>query len=215
MVGVLRNRKQLDYNIGFGFYHIPQEWVSERRLPIEYVAIYQSPSLFERESAGIFKYGRVIKTELLARGEIDNIPTAEDPRKQYYKFYVDSWLDLEAPIRISRKSPDVNLFTGKDEFFNSEKVEELYITNSDVRELYNKCKKKYQGIRVCSTGGIVRGFAFEGFCIFWTDRHIMLIHRGRRLLKIKKTLAEAGGIDELLEKINLKINYAKNNKKTS
>ena len=60
MVGVLRNRKQLKYNLDYGFYHIPEEWVSEKNSCVKYVALYQSTNLFSRKKSCIFYYGEII-----------------------------------------------------------------------------------------------------------------------------------------------------------
>lgn len=120
MIGVLRNRKQLDYNIKYKFYHIPEEWVLRARLPIEYVALYQTPRLFDEEDTGVYIYGKVVKTELVKRGQIHQIPTNQNPDKLYYKFYVEEWLPLKRAIVTGNIVPDVNVFTSRYQFLMPE-----------------------------------------------------------------------------------------------
>lgn len=107
LVGSLRNPSQLDVCLGCGFYHVPACQIPEDRLPISYVAIYQSRSLFP-EDCGIFFYGQVKKYTLVPRWQITEIPKNSD--ELYYRLEVVRWEQLEPPIGV-REVPFTHLFT--------------------------------------------------------------------------------------------------------
>lgn len=107
LVGTLRTPQQLDVCLECGFYHVPACHIPQDRLPISYVAIYQSRSLFP-EDCGIRFYGRVKGCTPVRRWQISEIPKNSD--ELYYRLEVDAWEQLEAPIQI-RELPINHLFT--------------------------------------------------------------------------------------------------------
>lgn len=206
MVGVLRNRKQIDYNLMYRFYHIPEEWVPEYRLPIKYVALYQSPRLFDKGKTGIFRYGKVIKTELVHRREIDNVPTVQDLSALYYRFYVDEWRELEKPIKVSNLSPDVNVFTDEDTFFNAQIVSELFIAREDQKRFYKACKEKFEKVKLLSLGYSVDAITFDGFAACWNKKKVVILKGKKRIMKIKAEELVCEKIEEILSQIKERAN---------
>ena len=187
MVGVLRNREQLGYNIDYGFYHIPEEWVPERRLPIKYVALYQAAKFFPPGDTGVYVYGRVKDVELVARGSID-IPTRQSLKKLYYKFHVESWLTLPEPIRLSNVIPPVNVFTSVYQFQHAANTAELALEEKAHWDFYHVCKERYRESIVLSRYGRACGVRFGEYVALWDEKRVR-IRRGRRtVLKMKNEI---------------------------
>lgn len=107
LVGTLRSPHQLDVCLGCGFYHVPACHIPEDRLPVSYVALYQSRSLFP-EDCGIRFYGRVKRCIPVRRWQISEIP--KNSHELYYRLEVDSWQQLESPVSV-REIPFTHLFT--------------------------------------------------------------------------------------------------------
>ena len=107
LVGTLRRPSQLDICLIHGFYHVPACQIPPQRMPIRYVAIYQSRSLFPGD-CGIRFYGRVKKCTLLPRWQISEIP--KESKEPYYRLEIEKWEQLEPPIRV-RELPFTHLFT--------------------------------------------------------------------------------------------------------
>lgn len=119
LVGVLRNRQQLDICLEKGFYHIPAQNLSVPVEDISCIAIYQSKNLFGDNSC-IRYYGMVDSYNLLKRSEITEIPKNSD--KSYYKFTISNWQKLDKPIStnggglVCETTSRYLLFTSSDVF---------------------------------------------------------------------------------------------------
>lgn len=179
MIGVFRNRKQIDYNIKYKFYHIPEEWVSKKRLPITYVALYQAPSLFKREDTGVYIYGKIIKTELVQRSEIPQIPTNQNPKKMYYKFHVEEWLPLKRAISPGNLVPDVNVFTSQYQLFNARDVSELFLENKEHWDFYRICRAIFPKAVLVGKGKKVLGVKVNECYLKWSGGKVV-IHKALR-----------------------------------
>ena len=107
LVGTLRMSSQLDVCLNRGFYHIPACLIPEDRLPIDYVAIYQSRTLFP-EDCGIYFYGKVKSCTPVRRWQIQEIP--KDSNDWYFRFEIEHWEQLDCPIAV-REIPFTHLFT--------------------------------------------------------------------------------------------------------
>ena len=107
LVGTLRSPHQLDICLEYGFYHVPDRQVPADWLPIDYVAIYQSRTMFQEE-AGILVYGPVKSCTAVRRREIREIPKHSDGL--YYRLDIEHWEQLESPI-IVREIPIRHLMT--------------------------------------------------------------------------------------------------------
>ncbi len=107
LVGTLRMPSQLEVCLNRGFYHIPACLIPEDRLPVDYVAIYQSRTLFP-EDCGIRFYGKVKNCIPVRRWQISEIP--KNSNEWYYRLEVESWEQLDCPIGV-REIPFTHLFT--------------------------------------------------------------------------------------------------------
>ena len=107
LVGTLRTPHQLDICLEYGFYHVPDRQIPADWLPIDYVAIYQSRTMFQEES-GVLIYGRVKNCTPMRRREIREIPKYSD--ELYYRLDVEHWEQLDAAVAV-REIPIRHLLT--------------------------------------------------------------------------------------------------------
>lgn len=99
LVGSLNNVEQLNINLNKKFYYTPAKAISEKNLPIRYVAIYQSNAKYKKD-AGIQYYGTVIKTSLCKRKDIPVPMTRNNGDELYYVFDVKKWDKLDVSINV-------------------------------------------------------------------------------------------------------------------
>lgn len=202
MIGVLRNRKQLDYNIKYKFYHIPEEWVLKSRFPIKYVALYQAPRLFKREDTGVYVYGKVIKIELVERSLIHQIPTNQNPKKLYYKFYVEEWLPLKRAILPGNIVPDVSVFTSEYQFFNASDVSELFLEKREHWDFYHTCRRLFPKAILVGKGSRVLGVKVNEYYAEWCGDKVKIYKAMRRIQKVNIADFDEKRCIEMFEKQN-------------
>lgn len=109
LVGTLRTPAQLEVCLHHGFYHVPACQIPEEWLPIAYVAIYQSRSLFP-DDCGIRFYGKVKSCTPVRRRQIQEIPKNSD--EWYYRLEILRWEQLECPVAV-REIPFTHLLTNR------------------------------------------------------------------------------------------------------
>jgi hypothetical protein len=90
-----------------GFYHVPACQIPEEWLPVEYVAIYQSRSLFP-DDCGIRFYGKVKSCTPVRRWQIKEIPKSSG--EWYYRLEILRWEQLECTVAV-REIPFTHLRT--------------------------------------------------------------------------------------------------------
>jgi hypothetical protein len=132
LVGGLRRPGQLEVCLEHGFYHLPAAALPEERLPVAYVAIYQSQTLFPQD-CGIRFYGKVKSCTLVPRRQIREIPKESD--EWYYRLEVDRWEQLENPIEV-REIPVIHLFTNLFLLTHSREVPELTLQTPEEYRRY-------------------------------------------------------------------------------
>ena len=141
LVGTLRNRLQLETCLEHKFYHIPASRLSQNDFPVHYVAIYQSNHKFGPD-AGISIYGKVSRCSLVPRCRITEIP--RDSREMYYRFDIEEWKTLPAPIAAT--SYDfVNIRTTLCLLENSSEAPELMLSSIEELSLYRKISSCISG----------------------------------------------------------------------
>ncbi len=140
LIGALKNEKQLEACLDHKFYHIPKDRLSSDKLPIHYVALYQSNKFFENNH-GILYYGEVVLAKEVKRSEITEIPKQSD--KLYYRFDVKEWKKLDRKIEIQGNimgqaaHTETNLFL----LTNSTNTSELKIKSAEEYRLYTELKR--------------------------------------------------------------------------
>lgn len=128
MVGTVRTKEQLEYNIENCCYYVPARFISDEHLP-KYIALHEED--VETES-GIKKYGEIISAHKVRRGKIPvSMRNTTNPNEYYYFFTISKWIDLPHKIII------VDTSRGKPEFTN--------------KFLLEHCSKSYQLFEIASS----------------------------------------------------------------
>lgn len=102
LVGSLGSCEQFADNIAKKYYYVPERNFDISRLPIRYVAIYQSSRLFG-EQAGIRYFGEVVKHRRIKRKKIKFPMRKNNGEEWYYLFKIREWKKLEDPIDIKHE----------------------------------------------------------------------------------------------------------------
>lgn len=131
LIGTVKNKKQFEVNFAEKFYHIPEAVVPKDMLPVEYVALYLPAGTFGDEDGCIKFFGRVVKTELVRRGEITSIP-ARNPDMTYYRFDIEEWKKLEAPIVRECGGIYAKAFTSLEKLLSAKKLSDIVNTERAV-----------------------------------------------------------------------------------
>lgn len=139
LVGEMSSREQLDICREHRFYHVPAKKLVEKDLPIHYVALYQSRKLFGKDS-GIYLFGEVLRTALVKRKNIREIPYKNNPEEVYYRFDIREWKTLSQPIGVREKA-SVTLLTNLFLLLNSREVPDLRIQNEEEYRLYYELRR--------------------------------------------------------------------------
>lgn len=131
LIGTVKNKKQFEVNFAEKFYHIPEAVVPKDMLPVEYVALYLPAGTFGDEDGCIKFFGRVVKTELVRRGEITSIP-ARNPDMTYYRFDIEEWKKLESPIIRECGGIYAKAFTSLEKLLSAKKLSDIVNTERAV-----------------------------------------------------------------------------------
>lgn len=182
MIGMLRNKEQLDICINHMFYHMPAVNLPEDKLPVKYVALYQSQKDFGTE-AQIAYYGEVKRIQKVKRKEITEVPfPAYRGEEDYYRVEIKQWRKLARPIRIGR-GIRYAAFTNEFLFRHAEKTEELFIKTEAEYRFYTEMKRFVRDANVLNDGvEAVSGFEFENRKVIFRDGWIYLTHQGKILM---------------------------------
>lgn len=131
LIGTVKNKKQFEVNFAEKFYHIPEAVVPKDMLPVEYVALYLPAGTFGDEDGCIKFFGRVVKTELVRRGEITSIQ-ARNPDMTYYRFDIEEWKKLESPIVRECGGIYAKAFTSLEKLLSAKKLSDIVNTERAV-----------------------------------------------------------------------------------
>ena len=174
LVGVLKNVKQLQICQTYHFYHIPASKIPEKRLPIHYVAIYQSRHLFGEDS-GIFLYGEVIRTALVRRRSIREIPKNSD--ELYYRFTVREWKRLSHPVKV-RESAGIADYTNLFLLRHADEMPDLKIRSEEEYRLYYELRRLSKG---ALTNDPEKPLCFRHgkFLMDYEDSNIRILYDGK------------------------------------
>lgn len=110
-------------------------------LPIHYVAMFQTPRIFS-DRAGIHYYGEVLRTALVYRKNIKEVPqTHGNPDDLYYRFQIREWVPLSKPI-LPKEYGFVHAFTNTFLLENAEYVPELLLKSEEEYRFYTELKRR-------------------------------------------------------------------------
>lgn len=140
LIGTFRSNEQFQTCLDNNFYYIPEKLIKEENLPIHYVAMFQTPRIFSN-NAGIHYYGEVLRTALVYRKDIKEVPqTHGRPEDRYYRFSIREWKRLDTPI-LPKESGFVYEFTNKFLLENAQYVPELLLRSEEEYRFYTELKR--------------------------------------------------------------------------
>ncbi|WP_051538268.1 restriction endonuclease-like protein [Butyrivibrio proteoclasticus] len=146
LIGTFRSTQQYDKCFEGKFYYVPEKRVGRNRLPIHYVALYQTNSKFDNNGE-IRYFGEVIGFSRVKRKSITEVPmTRNNPEEIYYRISVKSWEDITKinetgkPI-YPKESGFVVDFTNMFLLEHSEIVPELQFRTEDEYRFYHELKR--------------------------------------------------------------------------
>lgn len=177
IVGVVKDKCQLDINLEHRFYHVPAKLVYELDLPIKYVALYASVKTFGRESAGILYYGEIISMKAAPRYTISEIPKNSD--EIYFVFNVREWIKLEKPVKPLEVIGVVTM-TSLALVKKSEYTAEIYMKNSEEYYLFQFLKQ------ICINGADRKKYNFNGTKIAAAGKTIEVIFSNGERRKLNR-----------------------------
>lgn len=159
LLGTFRNVEQFNICFDEKMYYIPKEKVADKDLPIHYVAMYQTGNKF-RSKAGIRYYGEVLRTELVRRKDIIEVPVRNNNGDEwYYRFYVREWKELSKPI-LPKEAKFTRNYTNLFLLEHSEYVSELSLKSEDEYRFYSELKRNINSAEI-NDAGVNIGFEHE------------------------------------------------------
>lgn len=181
LIGTFRSVEQFQICYDKKFYYVPVKRISERKLPIHYVALYQTNKMFGEGQ--IRFYGEAIRVELMKRAEIKEVPlTRKNKDEPYYRIAVREWKDIteinesKRPIR-PKESGFVVDFTNLFLLEHSEWVPELRIKSEAEYRFYTELKRSAKAAEIAEDETV--GFV-AGDCRFvFTDGEILALRDGK------------------------------------
>ena len=176
LVGTLSKPEQLRANLEHKFYHIPCSEISDKKMPLKYIALYQSSSKF-KESCGIAYYGEIVSSEKVRRGDIDEVSTTRDSETLYYKFYVKEWNTLARTIKPKELRLRSRIYTNLFLLLNAECVPELCIKSESEYRLYMELKRLLVefDVNIDNNEDSINSIQFEGGRVSIEDNLIKVI----------------------------------------
>jgi len=171
LIGTFRSREQFRVCLEEKFYYMPVKQISDENLPIHYVAMFQTPRVFSGEG-GIYYYGEVLRTALVRRRSITEVPGYGDPEELYYRFAVREWIPLEKPIQ-PKEAAFVRAFTNRFLLDNAEYVPELLLGSEEEYRLYTELKRRTG--QALQDNEDAPGFELDGVKVMFENGRIILL----------------------------------------
>lgn len=207
LIGTFRSEEQFQICYDKKFYYVPAKRISESRLPIHYVALYQTNKMFGEGNGQIRFYGEAVRVELMKRADIKEVPVnRKNGDEQYYRITVREWKDIaetnesKKPI-LPKESGFVVDFTNLFLLEHSEWVSELRLKSEAEYRFYTELKRSAKAAEIAEdeTVGFVMGdsrFVFsEGEILALKDRKIVerksLTEFARRPAQVYRQLQSA------------------------
>lgn len=175
LLGTFRDAQQFKVCFDKKMYYIPAKEVEDKDLPIHYVALYQTINKFGAE-AGIRYYGEVLRTALVRRESIKEVPVRRNNGQElYYRFYIREWKELQKPIcprEVGFTKNYTNLFLLE----HSEYIPELLFQSEEEYRFYAELKRNVNSAEINDAGANI-GFEHEDTKFVFAGGNILAIHR--------------------------------------
>ena len=189
LIGTFRSAKQFEICYEKKFYYIPETPQVIDRLPIHWVALYQTNTKFNGKGEIRF-YGEVIGLSRVKRKSITEVPmTHNNPEEIYYRITVKEWKDI-TEINVSGKpilpkeSGFAVDFTNMFLLEHSEIVPELQFKSEEEYRFYSELKRSAEKAEI-SEGSENIGFS-RGDCRYiFTDGEILALRNDRIVERIE------------------------------
>ena len=152
MVGTVRTEEQLKFNIEKRGYYVPARFISDKHLPIKYIALHEEK--LGKES-GIKRFGEVLTAQKMRRGTIPvTMRKNADPNEMYYYFTVREWIDLPQTIVIFDSFKGEPQFTNKFLLDHCNKSYQLFaISSEEEYRLMNEINKAFDNFNASASEG--------------------------------------------------------------
>lgn len=177
LIGTFRSKEQFAICFEKKFYYIPKKWLPDEKLPIHYVALYQTKNLFGSK-AKIRYYGEVLSISLVKRSRIKEIPfTRNNGDELYYRMTVREWTRLQKPILPKEKG----LYLGYTNLFllqHSEFVQELLVESEEQYRFYTELKRNANS-SVINENETEPGFSCGDVKFIFSEGKILALKEGK------------------------------------
>ena len=185
LIGPLRFAEQLDICIQNNFYYLPLQDLPDIRLPIRFVAIYQSIRLFGKD-AQIAYYGEVKRIQKVKRKEIAEVPFFPDRAEQdYYRIEIRAWQKRTKPILVKERGLYRCAYTNEFLFRYAETISELFLQSPEEYRFLTELKRYVNDASVINEDDRPIGFAFGNHKVLFQDGEIKMIQNGRMIAQCK------------------------------
>lgn len=173
LIGTFRSVEQFNTCFEKNFYYVPEKQVGKERLPIHWIALYQTNTKFG-EKGEIRYYGEVIGLSRVRRRNITEVPLSRNnPEEIYYRITVKEWKDItkinaSGKAILPKESGFIVDFTNMFLLEHSEIVPELQFKNEEEYRFYSELKRTAQKAEISEGAkdiGFDRGdskFVFSG-----------------------------------------------------
>lgn len=180
LLGTFRDVQQFKVCYDKKMYYIPAKEVDENDLPIHYVALYQTTNKFGAE-AGVRYYGEVLRTALVRRESIKEVPVRRNNGKElYYRFFIREWKELPKPI-LPREVGFTKNYTNLFLLEHSEYIPELLFQNEEEYRFYSELKRNVNSAEINDSGANI-GFEHEDTKFVFASGNILAI-RGEKIVE--------------------------------
>lgn len=191
LIGTFRSVEQFNICFENKFYYVPEKQIGRDKLPIHWVALYQTNTKFA-DKGEIRYYGEVIALSRVYRKNITEVKmTRNNPNEVYYKIVVKEWKDITEvnasgkPI-YPKESGFVVDFTNMFLLEHSEVVPELQFKNEEEYRFYSELKRTAKKAEI-SEGTDSIGFD-RGDCKFvFVGGEILAVRDGKIVKRIEIT----------------------------
>ena len=182
LIGTFRNREQFDRCFENRFYYVPESQISEDKLPIHYVALYQTNKMFGEGNGRIQYYGEAIRVARVRRSSIKEVPmTRNNGDEIYYRITVREWKDLSKENELLRpifpkESGFVVDFTNMFLLQHSEYVQELRIKSEEEYRFYSELKRNAKNAEIDGDDSFA-GFTIRDAKFVFSDGEILALRK--------------------------------------
>ena len=166
----------------------------------EYIAVYQSETLFGKAAAGIYHFGKIEKASLVRRHEIKEIP--RDSNELYYRFTVN-WETLENRIK---PEGSVKAFAVTSLYLlqNSKTVGELFIRNYDEYASFKFFEKYAKRVRIIGDCECIYAITADKLRLEFTNYGVILYNEGKEVFSLDRIFYKRN-IKSVMKKIKAEI----------